>query len=474
MATAGSISSATTGSTLDVPTLVSQLMTVARQPIDTLNTKTASYQAQISALGTVQSKMAAFQTAAQALGSSSSSSLLAATATSSDTTSLSATADSSSIAGSYTLNVTKLAQAQSLVAIGQTSSTATIDAGTSTTVTFDFGTTTGSTFVSNGGGTKSITIDSSNNTLQGIRDAINAAGMGVTATVVNDGSGTPYRLALTSSSGASNSMKITTNGAGNGVDNLLAYDPAGTKKMAQTVAPQDAVFDVNGISITKSSNTVTDAIPGVTLTLTNPSTKAVTLTVARDTAAVSTAVSNFVTAYNDLYSLMKTDAAYGSSSTTTSPSVLAGDATLRSLQMQMRSMASTAVSSGTLTNLFQVGLTFTADGTMQLDSAKLSSAMATNFSDVANLFNSATGFGTRFAQFATSALSVDGSLATHTSSINSKISDISDQVATLESRMTALQAQYNAQYSALDMLLTSMNSTSNYLTSQFNSMASQK
>jgi flagellar hook-associated protein 2 len=142
--------------------------------------------------------------------------------------------------------------------------------------------------------------------------------------------------------------------------------------------------------------------------------------------------------------------------------------------MQMRSMASTAVSSGTLTNLFQVGLTFTADGTMQLDSAKLSSAMATNFSDVANLFNSATGFGTRFAQFATSALSVDGSLATHTSSINSKISDISDQVATLESRMTALQAQYNAQYSALDMLLTSMNSTSNYLTSQFNSMASQK
>jgi flagellar hook-associated protein 2 len=484
MTTAGSISSSTTGSTLDVPTLVSQLMTVARQPIVALNTKTTSYQAQISELGTLKSKMAAFQSAAQALGSSSSSSLLAATATSSDTAALSATADSTSVAGTYTLNVTKLAQAQSLVAVGQASSTATIGDGTSTTITFDFGTT-GSTFVSNGSGTKTITIDSSNNTLQGIRDAINAAGIGVTASIVNDGNAaTPYRLVLTSSSGASNSMNITTDGANSSIDNLLAYDHSvgGTMSLTQTVVPQNAAFDVNGISITKSSNTVTDAIPGVTLTLSNPTTQATTLTVARNTGAVSSAVASFVLAYNDLYSSMKTDSAWGtastststSTSTTTTPPVLAGDLTLRSLQTQMRDIASTAASGGTYSYLFDAGVSFKTDGTMQLDSAKLNSAMSTNFSDVANLFNSSTGFGTRFNQFATSALTVDGSFATHTADINSKISDINNQVATLETRMTALQTQYTAQYSALDMLLTSMNSTSNYLTSQFNAMASTK
>jgi len=486
MTTAGSISSSTTGSTLDVPTLVSQLMTVARQPIDKLNTKTTSYQAQISELGTLKSKMAAFQTAAQALGSSSSSSLLAATATSSDTTALSATADSTSVAGTYTLNVAKLAQAQSLVAAGQASSSATIGDGTSTTITFDFGTTTGSSFVTNGSGTKSVTINSSNNTLQGIRDAINAAGIGVTASIVNDGSTgpppTPYRLVLTSSSGASNSMKITTDGANSSVDNLLAYDPAGTNSMAQIVAPQDAVFDVNGLTITKSSNTVTDAISGVTLTLSNPTTKAVTLTVGHDTSTVASAVASFVTAYNDLYTSMKTDSAWGTASTSTSsttstttkPPILAGDLTLRSLQTQMRDIASTAASGGTYSYLFDAGVSFKTDGTMQLDSAKLNSALSTNFSDVANLFNSSTGFGTRFNQFAASALTVGGSFDIHTADINSKISDINNQVATLETRMTALQAQYTSQYSALDMLLTSMNSTSNYLTSQFNAMASQK
>jgi flagellar hook-associated protein 2 len=140
----------------------------------------------------------------------------------------------------------------------------------------------------------------------------------------------------------------------------------------------------------------------------------------------------------------------------------------------MRDIASTAASGGTYSYLFDAGVSFKADGTMQLDSAKLNSALSTNFSDVANLFNSSTGFGTRFNQFATSALAVGGSFAIHTSDINNKISDINKQIATLETRMTALQNQYTTQYSALDMLLTSMNATSNYLTQQINAMSSTK
>jgi flagellar hook-associated protein 2 len=465
------INTSTTGATLDVPSLVSQLMAAERQPINKLNTKSASFQSQISALGLITSKVAALQTAAQALGSSSSSSLLAFSATSSNTNILSATASTSAVAGNYSLNVTSLAQSQRLVAVGQVSDTATIAAGTSTTISFDFGTTAGAVFTPNGSGTKTVTIDSSNNTLQGIRDAINAAGIGVSATIVNDGSGFPYRLALSSdNTGASNSLKITTDGAGNGVDSLLAYDPGGTKKLTQTIAAQNAVFDVNGIAITKSSNTVTDAIQGVTLTLsslTAPLTPA-TLTVARDTAAISTAASTFVQAYNDLYTSMKNSTAYKSGS------ALTGDATLRNLQTQMRDIAATAVGSGNLTHLFDVGISFKADGTMQLDNTKLNSAMATNFNDVATLFNSATGFGTRFDQWAKSTLAIDGTIANHTAAINKSISSISDQISTLETRMTALQKQYSAQYTALDVALTRMNQTSAYLTQQFAAMQAQK
>ncbi|MBU1427030.1 MAG: flagellar filament capping protein FliD [Gammaproteobacteria bacterium] len=464
MATSG-ISSSTTGATLDVPSLVSQLMTAERQPINKLNTKSSNYSAQITALGLITSKVDALQTAAQSLGSTSSSSLLAFTATSSNTSALSATASTSAVAGNYSVNVTALAQSQRLVAVGQVSDTATIDAGTSTTVTFDFGTTVGSVFTSNGSGTQSITIDSSNNTLQGIRDAINAAGMGVSATIVNDGSGTPYRLALSSdNTGASNSLRITTDGAGNGVDNLLAYDPGGTQNLTQTLAAQNAAFNVNGIAITKSSNTVTDAIQGVTLTLSAVTTTPATLTVARDTAAVSAAAASFVTAYNDLYSSMKNSYAYDSGSS------LAGDATLRNLQSQMRDIAASAVGSGNLTHLFEVGISFKADGTMQLNSATLNSAMASSFSDVATLFNSATGFATRFEAWATTTLSVEGTLANHTSAINQRISTISDQISALELRMTVLQRQYTAQFTALDVALTSMNSTSAYLTQQFAAM----
>jgi flagellar hook-associated protein 2 len=206
----------------------------------------------------------------------------------------------------------------------------------------------------------------------------------------------------------------------------------------------------------------------LTLSGLTPALTPVTLTVARDTAAVSTAASTFVQAYNDLYSSMKNAAAYKSGS------ALTGDATLRNLQTQMRDIAATAVSSGNLTHLFDVGISFKADGTMLLDNTKLNSAMSTSFSDVAALFNSATGFGTRFDQWTTTTLSTDGTIANHTAAINKSITSISDQISTLETRMKVLQKQYTAQFTALDVALTRMNQTSAYLTQQFAAMQAQK
>lgn len=471
--TSATTSSSTTGSSLNVSALVSGLMTIANAPLNTLNAKQTSYQSKISAYGLMQSNVATFQTAAQALTNSTTSGLLAYKTTISDPTVLTATANTTAIAGSYTINASTLAQAQNLVAIGQASSTTAISNGVATTVNFNFGTITGTptggtypagtTFTSNGTATKSIVIDSTNNTLQGIAGAINAANMGFTASIINDGSATPFRLTLTSNTtGASNSVSISTVGGDGTINTLLANDPTAVQHLNQTVAAQNANFTVNGIAVTSTSNTVTTAIPGVTLNLAKAATPA-TLTVARDTTAATTAVSNFVSAYNTLYSSLQAVSDYKS----TSP--LAGDQTIRSLQTQLRSIAAGAVTGGTMTNIGQVGISFSSAGVMQLDSTKLATAMSTNYNDVVNLFTSATGYGTLFNNLATTtnaSSALGGTFAVQTDSLNQSVKNTTDQIAVMQTRLTALQKQYTTQYSSLDMLLTSMNSTSNYLTQQ--------
>ena len=436
------ITSSTTTS-LDVSSLVTQLMAVERQPITKLNTKVTDAQAKISSFGTISSLMSTFQTAAKAMKTG----LQSVAATPSDASVFAATAGSTALPGNYTLSVSQLAQSQSLVAAGQTSSSTAIGDGTATTVTF----------ASGGSGTASITIDSSNNTLEGIRDAINAGALGVTASIVNDGSGTPYRLALTStSSGASNSFTITTSGGDGAVSGLLDMG-----NLTQTLAAQDALLTVNGIAITSASNTVSEAIQGVTLTLKNTTTTPASLAVTRDTAAIETAATSFVDAYNALATQIKSRSAY--STTTSTGGSLAGDGTLRAMQDQLRGIFNTSASGGTLTSLAQVGIAFQSTGLLALDSSKLESAMATNFSDVTNLFSSSTGFATRLEAWAKSSLAAGGLIDTRTQSLNTYVSDRNDDIEKLELRMTAIQKRYTTEYTNLNLMLSSMNSTSTYL-----------
>ncbi|WP_310447907.1 flagellar filament capping protein FliD [Thiobacillus sp.] len=468
---------------LDVPSLVSQLMAVERQPIDKLTAKIASYETKISSFGTLSSLVSGFQTASAGMNTS----LLKLTATPSDAGVLSATASSTAVPGSYSVNVSQLAQSQNLVAAGQTSSTAAIGDGSATTVTFDLGTIdpntlgggtlvdgiySGAIFTSNGSGTASITIDSSNNTLEGIRDAINAAGLGVNATIVNDGSGTPYRLALSSSnSGVSNSFKITTSGGDGSINSLLGYDPEGTQNLTQTLAAQNANLTVNGIAITSASNTVSEAIQGVTLTLKNTTSTPASLTVARDTSAIKTAASSFVDAYNALASQIKSRSAYGS--ITQEAGSLAGDGTLRLMQDQLRGIFMTPASGGSLTTLSQVGISIQKDGSLLLDGSKLDTAVSTNFADVSNLFSSSTGYATRLEDWAKSALEPGGLIDNRTKSLTQYIKDQNEAVDKLENRMSALEKKYIAEYTNLNLLLSRMNSTSTYLTQQLASSQSE-
>ncbi|OIQ86308.1 flagellar hook-associated protein 2 [mine drainage metagenome] len=386
------ITSTGIGSGIDINGLVSKLMTVESLPLTQLATKEATFQGQITALGSLKGALSSFQTAMS--GMSTAAQFNAVNATPADATVLTATAFSTAAAGSYSVNVSALAQAQSLEAAGQTNSTSAIGTGASTTVSFQFGSLSGSTFTqdtSQAGG--SVTIDSSNNSLQGIRDAINNANIGVTASIVNDGSANPYRLVLTSTkTGANSVMNITVSGDTT-LQNLLAYNPAATPPSSspnppvQTTAAQNAAFTVNGVSITSASNTVATAIPGVTMNLLKQG-ASTTLAVARNTSAVQKAASDFVSAYNSLSSTLNSLSSYDATTSTAGP--LLGDPTVLNIESQLSNTLNTPLAglSGSLTNLTQIGITLQKDGTMALDSTVLNSAISSNLAGITGLFAS--------------------------------------------------------------------------------------
>jgi flagellar hook-associated protein 2 len=236
----------------------------------------------------------------------------------------------------------------------------------------------------------SIVIDSTNNSLQGIRDAINKGNFGVTATIVSDGSAVPNHLVLTSSkTGATSSFKIgvaaTGGGAGDAdIEALLAYDPAGVQNLKQNTAAQSTLLNVNGIPVTSTTNTVPGAIQGVTLTI--GAVGKATLNVSQDTNSVKNAVGAFVKAYNDLNKSIKEVSGYDPDTKKGGP--LLGDATVQALQSQLRKQLTVGITglTGGLTNLSQVGISFQKDGTLALDQAKLGKAITSNFNDIAGLF----------------------------------------------------------------------------------------
>lgn len=388
------VSAAGIGSGLDVNGIVSQLMASERQPLTALAKQEQSYNQKLSAFGQMRSALAGFQAAMQNLSSDSKFQALSATA--SDTKVLSVSASGNATPASYQLEVLQLAQQHKLASSGYAATSDVVGSGT---LTIQFGTYDSglNTFTANADkATKSITIAPANNTLAGVRDAINAANAGVTATIVNDGSASGNRLVLTSTdSGANNSLKISvTDDDATGTDtsglSALAYDPTAVigsgKNLSQAGEAKSAQLKIDGITVNQSTNTVTNAIEGVTLNLatTNIGTP-LTLAVSRDTKTITDAVQSFVTAYNGTSGTLKNLTAF--KGVGAQNGILLGDSTARAIQVEMRNMLNTTIDSGgSLTSLSQIGVSFKSDGTLALDTAKLNTAISTNVSDITALF----------------------------------------------------------------------------------------
>lgn len=391
------LSSPGIGSGLDINGLVSKLLDVDKAPLTALAKKEADYLAKLTAYGTLKGALSTFQTSANGLASANK--FNTSKPTISDATVLSAGTSSVAKTGSYSIEVTDLAQAHKISS--KTFADAVSSVGTGT-LTIDFGTydSGGNTFALNADKTsKSITIDSTNNSLSGIRDAINQAKAGVTASILNDGSA--YRLVLSSNdSGAANSIRllVSNDSGGTNTDELglskLAFNPtavAGAGKNLDTtteVIAQNAALKIDGVSLSKSSNSITDAITGVTLNLLKESTVGapVTLTVSRDSTNVKTAIEGFVKAYNDLAKTTKDLGGYDAK--TQKGGLLLGDTTLRSVQSQLRNVVSQKLeyADGGVSSLSEIGVTFQRDGTLAINSTKLDSVLADSSKNVAGLF----------------------------------------------------------------------------------------
>lgn len=351
------------GSGLDVNSIVSKLMAAEQRPLTLLSQRETGYQNKLGAFNALKGSLASFQGSMQSL--STAARFQPMTASAGDATILSASATSSASPGTFSISVDHLAQSQVLAAGGIA---ATDTASSTGTLTIQVG----------AGNAKTITIDGANNTLAGLRDAINAANAGVDASIINVGGSNPYKLVLTAAaSGAANTISITNNlAAGELRDTVASFTEA-----RQAL---DAALTVNGVAVASASNTLAGAIPGVTLNLLKGGDS--TLTIARDSAGVQAAVGAFVKSYNDLNGMLRALSSYNP--TTKQAGALLGDSSVQKLQSDVRAIVGSVVNNtgGGLSTLSQIGVAFQKDGSLALDSAKLTSAVTNNFADLASLF----------------------------------------------------------------------------------------
>ncbi|GJM11655.1 MAG: hypothetical protein DHS20C12_00580 [Pseudohongiella sp.] len=373
---------------------MSQLVSSERAVSDLqLNRQDANLNSKFSALGTLKASLGGFKSSVSGLNSLASFDLK--TATSADSAIFSATASTDALPSNYSLEVSQLATSHSLASGSFVDSDETaIGTGVITirrgTTDYVEGTDTYNSFTLNPDSTAAnITIDSSNNTLEGVMAAINDANIGISASIINDGSG--FRLLLSSeTTGEENSLEIVVDD-----DDLDDSDIAGLSSLAfnasatnleQTNAAADASFTINGLAVSSASNDVTSAIPGVSLSLNKLSDGPVSLSVEADTSSVISGVNSFIAGYNSYINTANALSNYDQENDVAA--ALLGDFTLRSIGGQIDNVVRNSVSglAGSITNLSELGITTSAAGTLVLDSDQLVAALADDPQQVSQMF----------------------------------------------------------------------------------------
>lgn len=462
------ISSTGIGSGLDVSSIISQLSALEKQPLKALQTKAVKLQTQLSTVSQIQSQVAVLASAATKL-----SSVLdwkGITASSANTSAVTVSATTAATPSNFNVEVSALAKAQSLAM------PTTVGSPALPTSTEQLGYGTLSIQV----GTKTpvvVTIADGKGTLTDIAKAINAAtGVGVTATVMNDGNGKQNLLIRSNSTGTDGAFTITaTEGTGGSISvpsNLsrLSY-ATGSYNMAATQTAQNAAMTVNGVAVSSQTNTFTDVVPGVTLTAAQLTTQAAVVTVARDTGTITKNVQDFISAYNALNSTLAEATKYDA--TTGAAGVLQGDSVATGLGNALRSLMGATINAGsTYTRASELGIKAALGGALSLDTSKLTAAMAADQDNTQKFFttyNSAkekSGFGVRVKDFVNGLLASTGTVTTKANAIQKALNTNTAEQNAVNAKATLFEARLKKQYSALDTKMASLTALNSYVAQQ--------
>lgn len=444
------LSSLGIGSGLDSNKLVDQLVTAKqRPPTQRLDREQAGLEAELSAFGQLKSRVGKLDDALGAMESLADSRRTSV----SDESIITASASEGAEVGQYRIEVTGLAQAQSLASDGFADLDTDVGSGTLA--------------ISVGGeNAVNIDIEAGSATVTDIRDAINDADAGVTAAILDDGSG--QRLVLSANdTGAANTIDVSvTDDDGNDTDDTglsaLAYN-ASAQHLSEVEAASDAELTVNGVAVTRASNQVDDLLSGVTLDLQRAEAgTTVDVAVETDTGAARDAVGAFVDAYNGLY--QQIDAATRFDAESGRAGVLLGDSTARGLMSSLRSgLVADTGANGPLDQLVDLGVTTGESGGLEINDAELDEALEKDFAGVSNLL---AGVADTFSGTVSRFGGDDGLLTARTDGVDARLEDISDQREQLSQRIAEYEERMRSEFASLDTTVAKLQSTGDYLSRQ--------
>ncbi|ARU94256.1 flagellar filament capping protein FliD [Tatumella citrea] len=467
------ISNLDISSNLNLTDLYNNLQSAEQAKLTPITNEATACKNKISAFGQLQSSLQNLQSAIDALTKTTT---FNATAVTSNNLSFSASTDSSAIPGNYQIKVTQLATAQSLLS-GKISSSDTAlgssDSG-SRTLTLQTGQ----------GSPVTLTLTDKQTSLSGIVDAINQSGAGINATSIRAADGEYYLSLTAKDSGEGNDISVSVSGDDQ-LQSVIGYSAADSSSaLHQTRAAQNTKLTVNGIAIDSKSNTVTNAPSGVTLSLKSVSQTEETLEIGNNTDDTVKAVKNWVTAYNKLQSTIASLTSFSGTDTastdSTSNGPLIGDGTVRNIQVRLQSML-TQPQQGAYSILAQLGISMDpnvqADGStgiLTVDDSKLNDALQSNPQAVISFFTGdgktsgfATAMNNTLSDMLNDSVGNKGMLANAIDSLNSNYEDLSKRYDSMQSGIDSTMARYKTQFTQLNKLMSQMDQTKQYLTSQF-------
>jgi len=446
------------GSTSGLPLedILTKLQAAEDKKLSLYTNRQASYEARVSAYGQVQSAVETLQKAAAALGTASTLDAVKAEVIGDGLTAT--VGENGATVGEYSIEVIKLASAQSL----QSGLVADRKASNGAAGSFEIELT---------GGEKHTVELKDDTSLNGIVKAINDDDKSpVRATIITNENGS-YLMLTAKDSGQQASVKSITVTGDQKLHDILDYNAPTGSKMTQLTAPSDSEVKINGIVIKSDSNNISTAIDGITLNLaaSTEAGKVVTLKVQSDASAASKAVQTFVNAYNALQSTISKLTAFDAAAATNQ--ALTGDSTTRSIQSSLSSALQVVTPEGSLRSLADLGITLDPKtGQLKLDQEELDKALTSNPADVKRIMTSSDGLAAAFDTAIKGILGDNGSIKLSKDGLAESIEDIKDQMARAKAASTASMDAMRAQFVVLEKFVSQQTVTANYLTQQFAAM----